>query len=132
MDSPAHRVSCGLLVRDGRVFLVHRADSNDWYPNVWDFPGGHIEPGESSPDALMRELREELGVTVVPLGDAPLMTLRDEGVVMDIWRIHEWEGEVVNAAPEEHDALGWFTLGEAKSLNLADPEYRALLDQILG
>lgn len=127
-----HRVSCGLLVQGGRAFLVHRSPSNDWYPNVWDFPGGHLEPGESSIDALVRELREELNVTATPPAEAPLLTLRDHDVVLDIWLVVEWVGEVMNAAPEEHDSVGWFTRDEAELLNLADTEYRALLDRVLG
>ncbi|MGY1698758.1 NUDIX domain-containing protein [Geodermatophilus sp. SYSU D00766] len=34
-----------------------------WYPDAWDFPGGHLEPGEDEPAAPARELSEELGVT---------------------------------------------------------------------
>ncbi|WP_170192067.1 hypothetical protein [Rhodoglobus vestalii] len=44
----------------------------------------------------------------------------------------EREGDIVNAAPTEHDALDWSTLGEAKSLDLADHEYRALLNKVLS
>ena len=36
-----------LLVRDGRMLLCHRSAGRRWYPDVWDFPGGHVEGGES-------------------------------------------------------------------------------------
>lgn len=62
--NPVHHVVCGLLIHDGRVLLGHRSPQKRWYPNVWDFPGGHIEPGEAAHEALRRELREELGITV--------------------------------------------------------------------
>ncbi|WP_341953628.1 hypothetical protein [Salinibacterium sp. TMP30] len=44
---------------------------------------------------------------------------------VEIWRVPERKGDIVNAAPNEHHALGWFTLGKSKSVDLADHEYRA-------
>ena len=55
---------CGLLVRDGKALLVHRSPERAVYPGVWDLPGGHVEPGESKPAALVRELAEELDVGI--------------------------------------------------------------------
>ena len=126
-----HPVSCGLLVRAGRVFLAHRSAAKDWYPDVWDFPGGHLEPGETSVQALVRELREELNVEVRPPAGNPVLTIRQPGVVLDVWRVDEWDGEIVNAAEDEHDALGWFSLDEPMTLDLADHEYLALIDEVL-
>jgi mutator protein MutT len=63
-DGAAHQVVAGLLVRQGRVLLCHRSPDRAWYPDVWDFPGGHVEAGETAPDALVREVREEVGVVI--------------------------------------------------------------------
>ena len=132
MDEPlAHYVSCGLLVRAGRVFLVHRSPSKAWYPNVWDLPGGHLEPGENSRQALVRALREELNVEITPPGGKALLTRQEADVFLEVWRVEEWDGDIVNAAPDEHDAFGWFSLDEAISLDLADGEYPALFKQVL-
>lgn len=49
-----------VVVRDGSVLLVRRANPPDI--GLWGFPGGHIEWGESLPEAAIRELREETGV----------------------------------------------------------------------
>ncbi len=55
-------VVAGALVTAGRVLLGHRSPLRHWHPDVWDLPGGHVEQGESEPQALAREMREELGV----------------------------------------------------------------------
>jgi len=51
--------------RDGSalVLLGRRAANREFYPDVWDVLGGHLEPGETSEQALVRELREEISVT---------------------------------------------------------------------
>lgn len=132
MNEPlTHHVSCGLLVRAGHVFLVHRSPSKAWFPDVWDLPGGHVEPGESSRQALVRELREELGVKITPPGGNALLTRRAADVFLEVWRVDEWDGDIVNAAPDEHDAFDWFSLDKAMSLDLADDEYPALFKQVL-
>jgi 8-oxo-dGTP diphosphatase len=56
-------VVAGLVVRDGEVLISQRrADQS--LPLQWEFPGGKVEPGEAPVDALVRELREELGIEV--------------------------------------------------------------------
>ena len=52
-----------LPIRDGRVLLGLRAASKRLFPERWDIIGGHIEPGESPAEALVREVAEEIGLT---------------------------------------------------------------------
>lgn len=130
-DLLKHQVACGLLARAGRVLLVHRSSSKRWYPNVWDFPGGHLEPGENRTEALVRELREELNIEIDPPVGPALLTIQTLHARIDIWKVVHWEGAVINAAPDEHDTFGWFTLQEAIALELADTEYPALIELAL-
>lgn len=125
-------MSCGLLVRDRRVLLVHRSSAKLSHPNVWDLPGGHLEAGEDSRQALARELREELNVAISPPGSDAIHTRCGAGLFLEVWRVDDWAGDVVNAAPDEHDDIGWFGLDEAISLDLADPDYPALFKLVLA
>ena len=66
------------VLRDarGRVLLARRTEGRD-LAGLWEFPGGKVEPGESPEDALVRELREELGIEATvgaPVSCVPLET----------------------------------------------------------
>lgn len=56
-------VSAGVLVEGGRVLLTQRKGGAH-LAGLWEFPGGKVEPGEDPKGALVRELREELGIDV--------------------------------------------------------------------
>ncbi|HEX4453675.1 MAG TPA: (deoxy)nucleoside triphosphate pyrophosphohydrolase [Kofleriaceae bacterium] len=56
-------VVAGLVIRDGRVLITQRTATQS-LALKWEFPGGKVEAGEAPVDALIRELREEIGVTV--------------------------------------------------------------------
>jgi 8-oxo-dGTP diphosphatase len=127
------RIVAGVLVRDGRVLLCLRSPQRRWSPCLWDLPGGHVERGESDPVALARELGEEVGVDVAVATIAarlPEVRIIDHEVDMRVWVVGDWTGEAVNAAPEEHDAIGWFGPQEVETLSLAHPEYRGLLRRV--
>ncbi|WP_353509846.1 NUDIX domain-containing protein [Intrasporangium sp.] len=128
-----HRVVSGVLTRGDRVLLCHRRADRAWYPDVWDFPGGHLEDGETPHAALRRELREELGIASDGDGTFVARWVADD-LSEDITFLHVrgWRGEPANLAPDEHDDLAWFTLPEALSLTLPDPRYEALLRGLLA
>jgi 8-oxo-dGTP diphosphatase len=131
-DSPKARI-VGALLRDGnRVLLCHRSPQRRWYPDVWDLAGGHVEPGELPGLALARELREELGIDIAaPLGP-PVQEVRADTFDMQIWLIEAWAGSPVNAAPDEHDAIAWFTEDTLRDLSLAHDSYLAMFSSVLA
>lgn len=61
---PTVHVACGILLRPDGAALLAQRPAGKIAEGYWEFPGGKIEPGESSPEALARELQEEIGVTV--------------------------------------------------------------------
>jgi 8-oxo-dGTP diphosphatase len=64
-------VACALVDADNRVLISKRPEGKA-LAGLWEFPGGKLEPGETPEDCLIRELREELGVTTKAACLAPL------------------------------------------------------------
>lgn len=127
-----HEVVAGLLHRDDRVLLCHRRATRRWYPNVWDLPGGHVRGGEEPVRALHRELDEELGISIVVTNRRHDLELDGDDFRLRAWIIKDWVGEPVNRANEEHDAIAWFSLADARTVPLAHPGYPAFLERALA
>ncbi|MEX0667675.1 MAG: NUDIX domain-containing protein [Acidimicrobiia bacterium] len=128
-DASLVRVAAGVLRLDGQVLLCHRRPDRTSWPDVWDLPGGHIHNGESTAEALVRELEEELGVRVEPTEGSPWMTDRVGNVELSLYLVDRWLGEPRNVAVEEHDDIRWFEADDLKLLDLAHPLYIEILRQ---
>lgn len=125
------RLAFGLLVRDGRVLLGHRHPARSLYPDVWDLPGGHIEPGETPEEALQREVREEVGVEVTRFVELEFPDLFPAAET-HVFVVEAWHGEPINLAPDEHDQLAWVSAAELDDLTLADPRMIPWLQEVLA
>lgn len=66
-------VVAAIIERDGKILLAQRPDHAD-QAGFWEFAGGKVEPGETQPQALIRELREELGIDATCLADEFICT----------------------------------------------------------
>jgi 8-oxo-dGTP diphosphatase len=92
------------LLRDGAVLAAQRVRPSE-LAGRWELPGGRVEPGETEPDAVVRELREELGADVHVTGrlgtDLPLT-----GVLLRVYTA-ELEPGSPEPRPLEHAALRW-------------------------
>lgn len=67
----AEIIVTGILKCDDLFLIVRRSKNYDFYPGSWEFPGGHLEDGETLNEALKRELEEEIGYT---LDSIPIIT----------------------------------------------------------
>jgi 8-oxo-dGTP diphosphatase len=99
--------ACALIDTDGRVLLAQRPPGRTM-AGLWEFPGGKIEAGERPEQTLIRELREELGITVEEPCLAPL-TFASHGypgfhLLMPLYVCRRWEGIVT---PQEGQQLAW-------------------------
>ena len=113
------------------VLLGKREARRAFYPGVWDVLGGHLEPGETAEQALIRELREEAGVTPTEwrlLGEfREALPGGDGSIVLHLYCVTAWTGVPGNRSPEEHSEISWFAVEEACRLPLAHPAYRNML-----
>jgi 8-oxo-dGTP diphosphatase len=102
-------VAAAVIERPGEFLLAQRPDGKP-YSGYWEFPGGKIEPGEDPRAALVRELREELGIEVA---EATPWITRIYGythatVRLHFFRVTRWEGE---PRPLEDQDIRWQRVG---------------------
>ena len=100
-------VAAALIDADGRVLIAKRPQGKQ-LAGLWEFPGGKVDPGERPEAALIRELKEELGVDVNEACLAPFV-FASHGyesfhLLMPLFLCRRWSGTVV---AREHAALAW-------------------------
>lgn len=112
-------VACALIDTDNRVLVAQRPEGKA-LAGMWEFPGGKLEAGERPEPALIRELAEELGITVKEECLAPLTfasyAYPEFHLLMPLYICRRWEGTV---ASHEGQALKW--VRPAKLRDLAMP-----------
>jgi 8-oxo-dGTP diphosphatase len=100
-------VACALVDADRRVLIAKRPEGKGM-AGLWEFPGGKVETGERPEETLIRELHEELGITVKEPCLAPLTfashAYDDFHLLMPLYICRRWEGLV---EAREHAALKW-------------------------
>jgi len=110
--------ACALLDEDGRVLLTRRPQGKPM-AGLWEFPGGKVDAGETPEVALIRELREELGITVQARCLAPL-TFASHGydsfhLLMPLYICRRWEGDV---EPLEGQEIAWVRSDKLQSYEM--------------
>lgn len=117
------RVSAA-VIRDGDKILAAERGYGE-YRGFWEFPGGKREEGESGEDAIIREIKEELGVTIET--DGFIATIEhdypDFHLIMDCYYAHVVEG-VIKA--NEHMALRWISVDEIEGLEWLPADWKIL------
>ena len=100
-------VACALLDTDNRILIAQRPEGKS-LAGLWEFPGGKVDPGESPEEALIRELREELGVETKTACLAPLTfashAYPDFHLLMPLYVCRRWSGMPQS---REGQALKW-------------------------
>jgi 8-oxo-dGTP diphosphatase len=127
-------VACALADVDGRVLIAQRPEGKT-LAGLWEFPGGKLDPGERPEAALIRELKEELGIEVKEACLAPLTfashAYPEFHLLMPLYICRRWEGI---PAAREGQALKWVRPGKLRDYPMPaadEPLIPALID-LLG
>ena len=127
-------VACALIDSDNRVLVAQRP-AGKALAGLWEFPGGKLEAGERPEPALIRELAEELGITVKEECLAPLTfasyAYPEFHLLMPLYICRRWEGTV---ASHEGQALKWVRPAKLRDLEMppADEPLIPHLIDLLG
>ena len=127
-------VACALIDSDNRILVAQRPEGKA-LAGLWEFPGGKLEPGERPEPALIRELSEELGITVKEECLAPLtfasFAYPDFHLLMPLYICRRWEGTVVS---QEGQAIRWVRANKLRELDMppADAPLIPHLIDLLG
>jgi len=108
------RGAIGALQRDGRYLLIRRAAGVP-RGGAWCFPGGHVDPGECSRVAVVRELGEELSLIVEATEKLGHVRVPEFGYVLAVWRVRQVGGTII-PAPAEIAEVRWCTGSEMRAL----------------
>lgn len=108
----------GLIKKDNKFLITKRPQNDDYMPNLWDIPGGTIEFGEKTLDALNREIKEETNLTtntnkIIFCFDHLSSSERHQFTL--VYECEYVDGEV-KLDPQEHDDFKWVTLEEMENL----------------
>ena len=110
-------VVAAIIEQNGKILLAQRPPHAD-QAGMWEFAGGKVECGESQPEALIRELREELGIEAAPGRYIASHQREVSGRIINLhaWHVPLYYGDIV---AHEHSALVWCGPQEALSYSLA-------------
>lgn len=115
------KVAAAVIEDDRGRVLVARHGPGGRLAGRWEFPGGKLEPGEEAPEALRREIREELGLEI-RVGEFLLSFPHVRpgfNLELLVFRAARCGGSLCLT---EHDAVRWAAAGELAALDLAEPD----------
>ncbi len=123
-------MALALVDPEGRVLLQQRS-AHKHHADLWEFPGGKLEPGETPRLALVREIAEELAIVIDPDELSPAGFAEEAGrppVCLLLYRASRWRGQPTGL---QNQAIAWLLPDEAARYPLA-PMDAALLRQFAG
>jgi ADP-ribose pyrophosphatase YjhB (NUDIX family) len=119
----------GAVVKDSRGQLLLIKRGHEPGAGLWSLPGGRIEPGETDAEALVREMLEETGLTVVP--GRLVGQVRRPGIAGDVIDIRDYAATVTGGALRAGDDAAdarWVATEELGDLAVTDGLLAALTD----
>ncbi|MDQ0992848.1 (deoxy)nucleoside triphosphate pyrophosphohydrolase [Streptomyces sp. V3I7] len=117
------------LLDDGRLLAARRSAPPE-LAGRWELPGGKVEPGETPEDALVRELREELGVDAEVVERVPGEWPLKSPYVLHVWTARLRPGSAAPEPLQDHDALRRLTPAEIWDVDWLDQDVPAVREVV--
>ena len=129
MKFPVIPVSSGLIIQNNKVLIGLRSQSDNG-GGLWEFPGGKIEIDESSEDAVIRELNEELDIVVHKPKKIMQYLHRFKNLIYDIsfFEVVSFKGSIKKIV---HDELKWVDLDSIKNYNFISGDL-LIIDRLIN
>ena len=129
MKFPVIPVSSGLIIQNNKVLIGLRSQSDNG-GGLWEFPGGKIEIDESSEDAVIRELNEELDIVVRKPKKIMQYLHRFKNLIYDIsfFEVISFKGSIKKIV---HDELEWVDLDSIKNYNFISGDL-LIIDRLIN
>lgn len=111
-----------------KQFLIAQRQKGKHLENYWELPGGKVEAGETTRQALQRELNEEINIRALDAEQFMQVFYRypDRNVLLDTWVVGAYDGEV---QAREHQAVLWIAIDEIESYRFP-PADKPILDAL--
>lgn len=105
------------LLQDGNRLLLQNSPKENW--KGYTFPGGHVEPGESFVDAVVREMKEETGLTVIDprVVGIKQFPIENGRYIVLLFKATEYSGDVVSSDEGE---MEWIDIDKLSGINVVE------------
>lgn len=129
MNTRTH-VAVGVIYNSDKVLITKRT-AKQHLAGLWEFPGGKLEENEDVISALSRELYEELGIVVECAEQFTTVSYDypDKNVLLDVWKVHKWSGEVTN---KENQEIAWSRINELNNYKFPEANKHIIQTLALG
>ena len=113
-----HLTVVAACIADGEEVFIYQRNAGDAFGMLWEFPGGKVEDNEELPEAIIREIREEVGVRVSI--DKKIGTFEDENETLKI-TVYLFKARIAGGSLRKIDCRDfcWTTIDKLGSFNLA-------------
>lgn len=119
-------VNAYLILKQENKILLHLRKNTGYCDGMWSLVAGHVEDGESATAGMIREAREEVGISIEQIEVVHIMHRKTNRLNIDVFfDCRSWQGEIQNLEPEKCEKLEFFPLSSLPS-NLVDYNAMAL------
>ncbi|MEV4655048.1 NUDIX domain-containing protein [Micromonospora sp. NPDC049301] len=137
MDDLVQFAQKAIIVHEGKLLMIRKAEDHPYHPGRWEIPGGRLRPDEGLDEGLRREVHEEVALDVAPyrplsmwmwrLGEAETIIV----VARECMIVGEPEARLtVNAQQEHISHLRWVPLGEVGNYDITPSARGPIVDAL--